>query len=308
MLHNEEIKKRIMCVGMCVLDIVHVCEKFPVEDTDKRCLRGHWQRGGNASNNCSVLRQLGAECEFLGMLSNSKGFQFLKEDCHQRLIHIENCPNIDIDPPFSSVILNEENSSRTIIHSNPNYPILKYEHFENIDLSLYKWIHFEGRNPEETTRMIKKIVEYNKIAKPEDHIKISVELEKLKPELLVLTDQADVVFMAKDLAIFFNFFTPKEAVFGLRNMISNKNNIIICTWSSEGSAVLDSTNNYEIIPAFPPDNIIDTLGAGDSFCAAAIYALSNGENCFKSVEFGNRIAGFKLSFYGYDKISEFNKS
>jgi len=28
-----------------------------------------WQRGGNASNNCTVLSQLGAPCEFLGTLS-----------------------------------------------------------------------------------------------------------------------------------------------------------------------------------------------------------------------------------------------
>lgn len=30
------IKKTVLCVGMCVLDIVHVCNEFPIEDQDKR--------------------------------------------------------------------------------------------------------------------------------------------------------------------------------------------------------------------------------------------------------------------------------
>lgn len=29
-------KKTVLCVGMCVLDIVHVCNEFPIEDEDKR--------------------------------------------------------------------------------------------------------------------------------------------------------------------------------------------------------------------------------------------------------------------------------
>ena len=34
-----------------------------------------WRRGGNATNNCTVLKQLGTNCEFYGTLRN--GF-FLK--------------------------------------------------------------------------------------------------------------------------------------------------------------------------------------------------------------------------------------
>lgn len=33
---ESEDDKLILCVGMCVLDIIHVCEQYPQEDTDKR--------------------------------------------------------------------------------------------------------------------------------------------------------------------------------------------------------------------------------------------------------------------------------
>lgn len=109
-----------------------------------RSIRGRWQRGGNASNICTVLRQLNYKCEFIGSMSKSKAFRFLAEDCHQRAINIEHCVYHDnCDAPFSSVILNEATGSRTIIHSNPNLPILTCNDFQKIPLDRYKWIHFE---------------------------------------------------------------------------------------------------------------------------------------------------------------------
>lgn len=109
-----------------------------------RAFSGRWQRGGNASNICSVLRQLGAKCEFIGSLSNAKAFSFLTEDCRDRGILIDHCVYHSTSiAPFSSVILNEANGSRTIVHSNPNMPILTADDFYKIPYERYRWIHFE---------------------------------------------------------------------------------------------------------------------------------------------------------------------
>ncbi|XP_074065970.1 ketohexokinase isoform X3 [Macrotis lagotis] len=62
-------EKRILCVGLVVLDIINVVEKYPEEDADSRCLTQRWQRGGNASNSCTILSLLGAPCAFMGSLA-----------------------------------------------------------------------------------------------------------------------------------------------------------------------------------------------------------------------------------------------
>lgn len=62
-------EKQILCVGLVVLDIINVMDKYPEEDTDSRCLSQRWQRGGNASNSCTVLSLLGAPCAFMGSLA-----------------------------------------------------------------------------------------------------------------------------------------------------------------------------------------------------------------------------------------------
>lgn len=109
-----------------------------------RALEGRWQRGGNASNICTVLRQLKNNCEFIGSLSNSKAFSFLIEDCNDRGILIDHCVYHSTPiAPFSSVILNEATGSRTIVHSNANIPILTADDFRKIPYERYKWIHFE---------------------------------------------------------------------------------------------------------------------------------------------------------------------
>ncbi|XP_017196364.1 ketohexokinase isoform X5 [Oryctolagus cuniculus] len=62
-------EKQILCVGLVVLDVINVVDKYPEEDTDSRCLSQRWQRGGNASNSCTVLSLLGAPCAFMGSLA-----------------------------------------------------------------------------------------------------------------------------------------------------------------------------------------------------------------------------------------------
>ncbi|XP_036326360.1 ketohexokinase-like [Rhagoletis pomonella] len=309
-------KGRIVCVGMCVLDVIHLVEQYPVEDTDKRCLAGYWQRGGNASNNCTVLRQLGApDVEFMGMQSASPAFSFLYEDCRKREICIENCPSTNMDPPFSSVILNQATGSRTIIHSNPGFPSLTCEHLAQLKLSNYGWVHLEGRNPESLLPFIRDIRAHNKqLNDPRGRIRISVDLEKMKHEILELGEAADCVFLGKDLATFLGWSKPEEAVMGLYNRFkpqrgeNNAKPAIVCPWGADGAACVDARGNYAFVPSKPVQKIVDSLGAGDTFCAAVIYALHMlDKDLQEAVQFGHAIAGYKLAHRGYDDIESFSQ-
>ncbi|XP_073839439.1 ketohexokinase-like [Musca autumnalis] len=302
-------EKRILCVGMCVLDIIHVCAEYPKEDTDRRCQNGYWQRGGNASNNSTVLRKLGAPCEFLGMISTSPAFGFLYEDCRRRDIHIENCPTTDMDPPFSSIILVKSKGTRTIVHSNPGFPILRYEDFKKIQLSEYSWIHFEGRNVKETRGMIDWIREHNDGTN--DAIKISVELEKLNRDLFELACRSDVVFVSKDMAEHMGWNTAKEAVFGAKEIILESalkwlHTNIVCPWGSVSTDCLSSSGEYVSVPACQVNEVVDSLGAGDTFLAACIYALHHLKKPLEeAVRYANQAAAFKIQRRGYDELEGF---
>ncbi|XP_033157552.1 ketohexokinase isoform X3 [Drosophila mauritiana] len=153
--------KSVLCVGCTVIDFVTINGSYPKEDTDRRCLDGFWQRGGNASNVSTVLRVLGCKVDFFGMLSRSDGFRVLLDDLSKREIGTNDCPFTDRDPPFSSVILAQDSGTRTIIHCNKDYPQTTYEDFSKINLSQYGWVHFEARNTPHTLKMMQSIREYN---------------------------------------------------------------------------------------------------------------------------------------------------
>lgn len=80
---------------------------------------------------------------------------------------------------------------------------------------------------------------------------------------------------------------------------------LICPWGSEGAVAIDhATDTFYAAPAYPPETVADSLGAGDTFAAATICALSNGKPLAGAIDFGCRVAGAKCGFAGYDRIGE----
>ncbi|XP_040890181.1 ketohexokinase isoform X9 [Toxotes jaculatrix] len=260
----EQQKKKILCVGLVCLDIISVVDKYPEEDTDRRCLSQRWQRGGNASNSCTVLSLLGASCAFMGSLSAG---------------------------PVAE-----------------NLPDVTAQDFSRVDLRQFKWIHWEGRNAEEQVKMIQQVVEFNSSLPQQQRITISVEIEKTREKLYQLFPHGDVVrddvFVSKDVARHFGFQSAEAALRGLYSRVK-QGAVLICAWAEDGADALGPDGLVVHSDAFPPEALVDTLGAGDTFNAAVIYALSNGGRLQDALTFGCRVAGRKCGFHGYDDIGKY---
>ncbi|KAK7921808.1 hypothetical protein WMY93_008710 [Mugilogobius chulae] len=274
---SEEVQspeKRILCVGLVCLDIINVVDQFPLEDTDTRCVSQRWQRGGNASNSCSVLSLLGAKPAFMGSISPGPVSDFILEDF--RKFHIDVSlvtEHAQCVVPASIVIGNRRNGSRTILHMNRNLPDVSLEDFSKVDLRRFHWIHFEGRNAAEQARMIQQVELWNKsVSEEKKKITVSVEIEKVREELYQLFNMADVVFVSKDVAQSLGFESARAAVTGLYPRV-RPGSALICAWAELGA---DANKDGVLFhsPAFPPEKLLDTLGAGDTFNASVIFKLS----------------------------------
>ncbi|XP_072899391.1 ketohexokinase isoform X6 [Hemitrygon akajei] len=249
-------EKQILCIGLVCLDIINVVDKFPVEDTYTRCISQRWQRGGNASNSCTVLSILGAPCGFMGSLAPGR--------------------------------------------VSENLPDVTAKDFGKIDLSHYKWIHWEGRNATEQIAMMEQVEQYNTNVPVEQRITTSVEIEKTREELYQLFRHGDVVFVSKDVARHFGYNSASEAVKGLYSRVK-PGAYLICAWAEEGADAMGPDGVFHS-NAFPPKKLVDTLGAGDTFNAAVIFGLYNGKSIQEALTFGCQIAGKKCGIQGYDGI------
>ncbi|CAI5686409.1 unnamed protein product [Oreochromis niloticus] len=205
--------------------------------------------------------------------------------------------------PASMVISNISTGSRTILHMNRNLPDVTAEDFSKVDLHQFKWIHWEGRNAEEQVKMIQQVEQYNSMLPQQQKITISVEIEKTREPLYQLFPHGDVVFVSKDVARDFGFESAEAALKGLYSRVK-QGAVLICAWAEKGADALGPDGVIIHSDAFPPESLVDTLGAGDTFNAAVIYTLSKGGSLQDALTFGCRVAGRKCGFHGYDSISK----
>ncbi|GFN85103.1 ketohexokinase-like [Plakobranchus ocellatus] len=138
---------KVLCVGLACIDLVNIVAEFPQEDSDKRGQRYYWQRGGNASNNSTVLTLLSAPCDFMGVLgTRGPEASWIVADFHKCGISTERCVRKDVQCSVATVIVSRDAGTRTIIYHPRDHPELTFEDFDkefNGDFSSYSWIHFE---------------------------------------------------------------------------------------------------------------------------------------------------------------------
>ena len=305
---------RVLCVGLLCLDHIYVLPEFPEEDSDVRATTQSRSRGGNASTNTAILAQLGWEyVEFVGSIGDTLDTEFCLDELRKYGVIVENCvKRKGLAQPNTCAIINKSSGSRTLIHYHGGFPEVSYKEFSALNLNLYKHIHLEGRtNIDDLSKILQHISDWN--AESTHHrIKTSFELEKPRDYRSIFA-LPDVLFVSSEYAESQGYKDMQTTVVELSEY-TREGSIIICAWGSKGACggvkklLPISPEDLTVVPAYPPaGGVTDTLGAGDSFIAACLYALLNLDRNGLSkdllprvVNFGCKVAGYKCGMYGFD--------
>lgn len=251
-----------MCVGIATLDIINRVEEYPAEDTEVRALAQSQRMGGNAANTAIVLAQLGVQAFWVGNLAQpaeiiERGFARHGVDASLSV----RIPGAAM--PTSYILLSEATGSRSIVHYR-DLPEYRAADFPELDLSGFDWVHFEGRAIDQLVPMLQHVRDVGGLT-------VSLEVEKPREGIEKTFNQADLLLFSHDYALAQGF---SDATGLLRSLPPGVR--ATCTWGAQGAWAIDRDGRLFHSAAPPLESVVDTLGAGDVFNAAMIYALSRG--------------------------------
>lgn len=217
----------------------------------------------------------------------------------------------DHTEPASSYIIKTENTgSRTIVNYN-ELPEMTLQEFQSTvttgiaEDGARMWFHFEGREIDTSVGCMRWLRQQY------PDVLLSTEIENpSRHGLELMVAEADVVFYSKLWAETKGYGNAEEV---LRAQASSlpRASLIFCTWGADGAAVLRVKDNCcsHGKATLPQDfKVVDSVGAGDTFTAGALYAildqldLGNGV-AESALAVGNHLAVRKVMQEGFSGLS-----
>jgi len=281
---------KILAVGIATLDIINSVDAYPAENSEVRATSQRQVRGGNATNTLTVLSQLGHDCFWAGVLIDEPDAQVIKQDLSLFNIDFSTCTVLTSGKmPTSYISHNKKTGSRTIVHHR-DCPEFSFADFKKIDLKPFDWIHFEGRNITETEKMFQWLDQYY------PDLSYSLEVEKSRSDIETLFDYPQVLMFSQHYAEARGYESAPELLHSIAAHLTAS-----CTWGEQG-AWGKSGSGIIHKKAKPPKNIVDTLGAGDTFNAGLISALIQKDTLEQALTKACQLASHKCGQLGFAQL------
>ena len=282
-------KYSVLAVGIATIDIISVVEQYPAANDEVRASQRYIQRGGNACNTLVVLSQLGCECSWAGTLAKDPWSISITQDLDAYCIDQSAVVRYEGASPLSCITLDSTTGSRTIVHYR-DLPELDFNNFKKQNFSQFDWIHFEGRNVEQTLLMLKYI------SSLELDISVSLEVEKNREGIASLFGFADIVIFSKN---YVTSMKQNSAIEFLQNTYQATYKAMFCPWGDEGAWGINKTGLYHS-PAIKLENVEGTTGAGDVFNAGVINSMLNDMSLQACLDSACKLAARKCGRKDFD--------
>ena len=285
---------RVLGIGNTLLDVIISTPYFPNENEELRAASREFQVGGNVSNSLYVLSQLGHETSIVSTLASDDAAKKLLKGLKERGINTAYLQKfIQGQTPTSYVILNQQTGSRTITHFR-DLAEVSFKHFAKIEVENFDWLHFEGRNIENLAGMMniaKTFLTYQPI---------SLEVEKERDGIEQIIPLANLVIFSHHYAKQKGYSDGKSLLTDMKKIAPNS--ILLCTWGKQGAWFCSAGGIVQHQAIEPIPQTVDTLGAGDTFNGALIYALSTKQPLEEAVLFASKLAARKCQQLGLDNL------
>jgi ribokinase len=275
---------KIVVVGSINMDMVFTSDKRPKAGETVIGNTFSLIPGGKGANQAVAASKLGADTYMIGCVGNDSNGEFSLKNLRDMKVNTRAVKIVDKAPTGLANIIVADNDNSIIVIPGANFEMDKDVIKENKALLLSAdMVLLQLEIPMEVVEYVVDICAENKVR--------------------VLINPAPAAPLKKSLIEKATYITPNEHE--LRLIFDNQEtdavlkqypNKLIVTMGSRGVKYHDG-NEIREVPSNKVD-VVDTTGAGDTFCGALAAALVRGDSIEDAVIFANKAASFTVTRLG----------
>lgn len=275
---------KIVVVGSINVDMVFTSDKRPKAGETVIGNTFSLVPGGKGANQAVAASKLGADTYMIGCVGNDSNGEFSLKNLRDMKVNTRAVKIVDKAPTGLANIIVADNDNSIIVIPGANFEMDKDVIKENKALLLSAdMVLLQLEIPMEVVEYVVDICAENKVR--------------------VLINPAPAAPLKKSLIEKATYITPNEHE--LRLIFDNQEtdavlkqypNKLIVTMGSRGVKYHDG-NEIREVPSNKVD-VVDTTGAGDTFCGALAAALVRGDSIEGAVIFANKAASFTVTRLG----------
>lgn len=283
-------RKHVLCTGIAVLDLVFRVESFPRPEVKTQASEFRTINGGNAANAAVAIAHLGAQASFSGPFGGPAGIDTVGDTmlalAAREGIDCPACPRVDGVPSPISAICIDGRGERAIVNYRDDglmaaRPRDAAALVANVDAVIAD-NRFPGYVREVCAAALKR--------------GIPTVLDADEPRQdsnALLTLVSHVVFSAEGLRATAGTDHLGRALID----ISKQTNAFVAVTDGANDVLWLADGELRQVPAFKVD-VVDTLGAGDTFHGAFTLMLAEGKTEREAMRFSAAAAALKCTRYG----------
>lgn len=253
--------------------------------------------GGKGANQAVAASKLGASSCMVGCIGNDQNGEFSINNLNLMNVDTSCIKKTDNAPTGVANIVVAEHDNSIIVIAGANYEITK----EDIDKC--------------KDVILSADIVLLQLEIPLDVVEYTADMCR-KNNVRVLLNPAPAVELPKALIENATYITPNEhelnIILGKQNNVDETikmyPNKIIVTMGSRGVKYFDGSE-MKIVPSYNVE-VVDTTGAGDTFCGGLAAALVRGDSLEDAIKFANKAAAISITKLGAQSgmptLEEFN--
>lgn len=307
----------VACVGILVADVL----TKPVDKLPGKGLLGlvdsvELFSGGNAMTAAINIKKLGCSSAIFGRIGTDPFGDYLEVCLEKNGVNTEGLSKDVAAQTSTSVALSGSDGERTFLHcvgANAKFSIndIDWNIIKACEIvfvtGIYLMNTFDGAG---TVEFLKRCKELGKITAADvcwdDLGRWDSLINDAMPYIDIFMPSIDEARM----------ITKKEKYEDIANSFFDSGvKHVVIKLGEDGCYIQESKkNDGVIVPAYRNINVVDTTGAGDSFCAGFLTALVRGESFLECARFANAVGACNVMARGattgiesYDKVVEFMK-